>query len=105
MKCPCPKCSSTNINKAGMYRIKRTNIARERFRCKDCGFCFTARTSMFRKKIPFYLKKKILKLYKTKKFYINKFDALKKQSFSTREIAKMLGVSKSFVHKVIKDEK
>lgn len=104
MRMQCLKCKSTDVKKAGMYRIKRTNIARERFRCKNCGFSFTVRTTMFRKKISIHLIKKILRLWKTEKPNKNKFDGTGKITYSTREIARLLGVSKTYVWNVVKKE-
>lgn len=98
----CPKCGNVNFVSAGTYSIKRTNIPIQRMRCKDCGVCFTLRTSMFHKKVPIKLRKKVLKLWKTRKYNTSKFDSHRKRTYSTRDIARMLKVSKSFVWDVIK---
>lgn len=102
----CPKCRSNNFVLGGKYAIKRTKIRIQRFRCKDCGHNFVRRTRMYRAKISFKIRDEIIKMYRTKKPYKNKFDVLKKKTYSTREIARRLNVSKSFVHSVVKkDEK
>ena len=100
----CPKCKSTKIVKAGKYQIKRMGV-HHRWRCKNCNHHFIVRTLNYRKKIPVHIRDKILKLYKTKKLIINKYDNLKKQTYSTREIAEMLNLSKAFVASVIKNKK
>ncbi len=56
-------------------------------------------------KIPYKLRVQIKKLYKTKKPDTNKYDRLHKKTYSTREISKMTGVSKTTVHEIINDEK
>lgn len=103
IKMPCPKCGNNNIILGGKYKIKRTHIVIQRFRCKSCRHSFIRRTKTYRKRIPFKIRNEIIKLYRTKKPYKNKFNGLKKQTFSTREIARRLNVSKSFVHKIIKE--
>ena len=98
----CPKCGSDNLGFGGKYIIKRTRIKIQRFICNDCEHNFVRRTKAYRKRISFKIRDKITELYKTKKPYKNKFDPLKKKTYSTREIARMLNVSKSFVYNVIK---
>lgn len=57
---------------------------------------------MFRKKVPIKIRKRILELWKTRKYDINKFDNRKKRTYSTRDIARKIGVSKSFVWEIVK---
>ena len=101
---PCPKCGGINFVLGGKFKTKMSNRLRQRLRCKDCKTLFIVRNKTFKLKIPFKIRNKILSLYRTKKPYKNKFDCLHKSTYSTREIAKMMDVSKSFVYKVIKDE-
>lgn len=93
---PCPKCNSIEIVIVGKVKEK------PRYKCKKCGKTYIVRTGMYRQKISPFIKYKILELYKTEKLSINKYDYFKKKTYSTREIARILNVSKSFVHKVIK---
>lgn len=102
---PCPKCGGINIVLGGKYRIKRSNIPRQRLRCKDCGKTFIIKTKSYRKRVLLKIRRQIISLYKTKKPYKNVFDNLHKKTYSTREIAKILNVSKSFVHNVIKKDR
>lgn len=99
---PCPKCGSTNIGSGGKYKAKKKSSIKYRLRCRDCKHSFILRTKTYRKKIPIKIREKIIKLYKTNKGYINKFDNLKKTTYSTREIAEILNVSSSFVWDIIK---
>ena len=99
---PCPKCGSIDIVYAGKYFINRTNIPIPRLRCKNCNSCFTLRNSMLGKKIPLGIRKKVLRLWKTKKPNKNKFDALRKKTYSTRDISQLVGVSKSYVWEIVK---
>ena len=102
MMANCPKCSK-NSTKCGSYRINRTSTAQRRFYCKSCNYTFTERNESFRKKNPEWINQQILRLYNKEKGYVKKFDCKKKKTYSTREIAKMLEVSKSFVHKIISE--
>lgn len=100
---PCPKCGGVNFVLGGTYKIARSVRLNQRLKCRDCKTTFTVRTKSFGKKIPLDTRKKIIALYKTKKPYKIKFDSLRKSTYSTREIAKKLNVSKSFVYNVIKE--
>jgi len=100
---PCPKCGSIDIVSAGKYSINRTKKPISRLKCKKCKSQFTVRTSMFKKQIPLKIRKKVLKLWRTKKPNKNKFDGLKKKTYSIREISKLLGVSKTYVWGVVKE--
>lgn len=102
-KMPCPKCNGVYIVLAGSYKVKRTNRKRIRMRCKDCKCHFTLRDNIFRKKLGLNIRHKILELYKTKKYHINKFDPMRRDRYSTREVATILNVSKSFVHSVVQE--
>lgn len=101
----CPKCGGNDIVLGGKYKVKRTRILIQRLRCRDCNATFVVKNKNFKKRIGIRIRKKILSLYKTRKPNVNKFDGTHKRTFSTREVARMLGVSKSFVHKVISDKK
>lgn len=101
---PCPKCESYWLVKKGNYKTKK-RIIKKRYKCKDCGLIFVERNENFRQKLEPMIKLKIMSLWKTKKGFVNKFDNLKKETYSTREIAKKLNVSKSFVHQLIKNRK
>lgn len=98
---PCPRCNGLNIIRAGHYHTKRSSIAKQRLRCQDCKKTFIVRNGTYKRKIKEKIRREIIKLYRTKKPYKNKFDALNKATYSTREIAMRLDVSKSFVHQVI----
>lgn len=66
---------------------------------------FIIRDVNFRKKISFKIRDQVLRLYRTKKPHKTKFDGMKKNTYSTREIAQMLNVSKSFVGVIVKNGK
>lgn len=100
---PCPKCKSNNITLGGKYTVKRTRIKIQRFRCKDCDHSFVRRTNTYKQRIPLKIRKKIIELSKIKSYHKSKFDNSQKRTHSTREIARKLDVSKSFVHDVIKE--
>lgn len=99
----CPRCNSNVTIKRGNYRIHRTQTAQRKFYCKDCKHSFTERNVDFKRKIPLWIRQKIISLYNKNKGYIRKYDAFKKQTYSIREIAKMLNVSWSFVGNIIKN--
>jgi transposase-like protein len=95
----CPKCDGTHIIYGGFFY--RKDGKKQRYKCYDCGKSFIVKTIGYRNKIPFRIRKKILRLYKTRKGYIGQFDSHKKGTYSTREIAKIVGVSKSVVWSII----
>ena len=103
----CPRCNSTEVVQAGNYKELRNRYSenKHRFRCKKCKCSFINRTLDYRKRISYRIRTKIKKLYKQKKMFINKYDGLKKKTYSTREIANMLKLSPSFVHQVVKYDK
>lgn len=94
---PCPKCGNINIGKWGKYKGRR------RYVCKDCNYHFIIRTGMYKKRIPINTRYEILKLFETKKGFINKYDNLKKETYTIREIARMLKLKKSFVNNIVRD--
>ena len=96
----CPKCNLNKLQKKGSYKIKRTNAMQRRFMCMKCNYIFTERTNDFHKKIHSWINNQIKVLYYKRKNYIRKFDSMKKTTYSTREIAKILNVSKSYAHKI-----
>ena len=100
----CPKCGSNKIGLGGTYNVKRTTIKIVRLRCKRCEHSFVRKNLMYRKKKHISIRKKILKLWKTKKLDINKYYATRKKTYSTREIARMLNVSKTYVWSVVKSQ-
>lgn len=79
-------------------------IRRQRFKCKKCGSLFVRKDITFKKKISIDMRLKIVRLYKTPKNYISIYDPLRKKTYSTREIAKMLDISKSAVHKIVNEK-
>jgi len=101
----CPKCNTETLNTRGKYSISRTQIAQRRFMCKKCNYNFTERTGEHRKKIITWKRIQVLRLYRKQKDYVNKYDNKKSETYSTREIAKILKVSKTFVWDIIKNEK
>ena len=98
----CPKCKSAEIIKWGNYIIKRTIVSQRKFKCKKCNSCFTERTDSFRFKTPLWVKQQVLRLYDKEKGFVNKYDRLKKTTYSIREIAKMLKIDKGTVHYVVR---
>jgi len=92
---PCPKCKSKKTTKGGFVNSK------QRYLCNGCGISFIKRTADYKMKIKPDMRNKILDMYNTKKDYINKYDNKHKKTYTTREIANSLGVSKSFVHKLV----
>ena len=102
-KMACPRCSSERISNSGGYNIKRTKFKILRFRCLDCNKSFVFKNIQYRKRISFRIKKNIVKLYSTRKPVVNKYDNKKSDTYSTREVAKIVGLSKSYVHKVVSE--
>lgn len=99
----CVKCNSKQIIMAGKIHTKISGT-KQKLRCKACKKYFSLRDINFGKKIPFSVRRKILKLNKMHKGYINITDSLKKTTYSSREIAKKLNVSSTFVCEVIKQD-
>lgn len=98
---PCPHCKHDEVVYLTSYRIKRTAVAQRRFKCLNCKVMFTERTADFGRERPMWIRQQIIRLYSKNKGFINKFDNKKKLTYSTRDIAAMLDVSKSFVQKVL----
>lgn len=99
---PCPNCKGISIVRGGTY-LTENKEKRQRLKCKTCKKTYTFDPTY--KRISEDIREKILKLYKTKKKHKNKFDCMKKDTYSTREVSKKLNVSKSFVHTVVKGDK
>ena len=98
----CPRCYKGKSVYIGNYRIQRTNTAQKRFKCLNCKIIFKERTDSFRKIVPMWKRQQIIRLYNKEKGYIKKYDPFKKSTYSTRDIAKRLEVSSSFVASFIK---
>lgn len=81
---------------AGKYTTSKGNT-RQRWKCVHCNYNFIKRDITFKSAYPKYLIKKIIRLYKTKKGYINKYDRTKKTTYSSREISERTGIPKSTV--------
>ena len=99
----CPKCKGNKVVKQGLIKTKVTNVAKQRYRCKKCKSNFVERDLNYRKKTPLWLRDQIKRLYGAKRGYVNKLS--KKDTYSTRDIAKKFNVSKSFVWNVVKNLK
>lgn len=105
----CPYCSKNPFNEVnkityeGRYYVKSLNNYEQRYLCLLCKKSFINRKHIKIRKYDENIKKKIVELYNTKKDYINKFDMMKKTTYSTREISKLTGVSKSVVANLTKN--
>lgn len=83
----------------------RSIFPQRRYHCKKCNFHFSERNRNFGvEKHPLWIRKKILGMWSMKKSYINKYDNLRKETYSTREIAKRFDVSPSFVHRLVNEQ-
>ena len=96
----CPKCKAYKSRLAGKTYPKNRIFSKQRFQCLKCGFYFLERDINFKKKVPNWIRKRVIKLYNSRKAIVNKYDNMKKRTYSTREIAKKLNVSKTYVWKV-----
>ena len=99
----CHKCNN-KVRKKGKYRINRTSVAQQKYYCRKCNYYFIERNEDIRKKIPMWIRHQILRLSKKEKGYIRRYDRSRKTTYSVREIARMLNISKSFVSQIIKNE-
>ena len=99
----CPKCNSYSV-KSGKYFINRTNLAQQRYLCRNCKYTFTERSPSLNKIIPYWKIQQILRLNKIQKGHFNKYDASRKTTYSTREIGKMLDLSYSYVANIIRNK-
>lgn len=96
----CPMCKGTYIQKRGFRTWKDKKV--QEYRCMNCKHIFT----LFRRRlseIPIELKEKVLELSHTMKPFINKYDQLKKVTYSTRDIAKLQGLGHSTIARIIKE--
>lgn len=101
---PCPRCSYKKAKYMTSYKVNRSKERARRFECIHCKMMFTERTEDFgRKTVPKWKVEKIIEYYRIRKPRINKYDAFKKETFSTREISSLFKVSKSFVQKIVKE--
>ena len=64
IKIICPKCASDNFSKKGKYKTRKNQIAIQRYKCRPCGFLFTANSlrKTYRQRKP-ELNKKVMALY------------------------------------------
>lgn len=92
----CPKCHSEITVRAG-YTSNRT----PRYRCKACNHFFIERTENYGRKVDIRVDQQIIQLWGETKTP-SKFDAQKKNTLSTRDIAAKLNISKSYVAKIVK---
>lgn len=102
----CKHCGSNNTGTRGVYRKKDEDRQSYRYGCNDCKKFFIIRTQFesFRR-FPDLVREKVIALSRSDKGYINKFDNSKKSIYSTREIARLLGISKSYVQRVIAEDR
>ena len=97
----CPKCHNVWIKKRGFRKLKRGKV--QVYQCAKGKHIFTlSRTRP--QKITDDIKQKTIRLWHTYKPKINKFDAFRKTTYSTREIARLTGISYSAVAKILKNE-
>lgn len=94
----CPKCSNFHIQRRG-YRKLKNKIKKQVYCCFDCKCSFTKNPA--RKNVTDEIRQKIITLFHTYKPTINKYDGMGKSTYSTREIARMTGVSSSAVAQII----
>lgn len=100
---PCPRCSNKKSKYMTSYKIMRSKQKARRFECLYCKMMFTERTEDFgRKIVPKWKMEKVMEYYRIRKPSINIHDHLKKTTFSSREIASLFNVSKSFVQKTVR---
>ena len=96
----CIGCGTNHIIKIRTRELLHRNKIID-YHCRHCNKYFS--NSRFKhKKISQRLISEIRGLSNIKKGYINKYDNLKKPTYSTREIAKMLNVGKTFVWEVLR---
>jgi len=115
----CVRCGGVNLVYAGWrpvwnvpdrvrqrFRSKaEAQIKKQRLKCKDCKHVFVYRSETYHGRYRSKLRQEIVSLSKRKKGFVNVHDPLKKVTFSTREIALKLGVSKTYVHTVVQDHR
>ncbi len=99
----CPRCKGETVKK-GRYNTRRESIL-HRYYCRKCDYNFTERTKDFGKKISSWKVNEILIYHNMMKPKVNKYDPLKLFTYSTREIAKKVGVGNTFVAEVLKNRK
>lgn len=96
----CPKCNSPNLRKRGFSYTKKEK--KQVHQCLQCKRIFILHSK--RIQITQEIRQKVIQLYHTYKPTVNKFDALKKHTLTTRDIARRLGIAHSTVGKIIKLE-
>ena len=94
----CPKCKQFHKQKRGFRILK--NRKKQIYCCMNCRHIFAPPNS----KIGILtneMKQKIIELYHTWKPFRNKYDPMKKTTYSTREIGRMMGITSKTVSNVI----
>ena len=98
MKTQCPKCCKFHTQRRGFRILK--NGKKQVYNCIECGSIFVVKPSRLRM-IDYHTKEKIVTLYHTFNPFRNKHS--NKETYSTREIARLLCLTKSSVWKIIKE--
>ena len=98
----CPRCSQFHKQKRG-FRILANGKRKQVYYCVKCNHVFAPPNSKIAK-LNDEIKQKIIKLHKTAKPFKNKYDNLKKSTYSTREVSIITGVSHSAVAKTINSQ-
>ena len=91
------------IVRGGFYNTNAHPRKRRRVKCKDCNRHYNIKRKYLYRKLDRLKLQKILMLWRKPKIFTSKYDSYKKLTYSTRDIAKMLEVSKSGVHKIVSD--
>ena len=94
----CPRCKGTWIQRRGFSNLKQERI--QVYYCRKCGHSFQEKKKRITPTAE--LKEKIITLYHSAKAFPRKFDPMKKYTYSTREISRMVGASSSFVWNTIR---
>ena len=95
----CPRCNEMWMQKRGFKRLK--HIIKQIYHCNKCHHSFTLNNSKLWK-ISEITKQRIIELYHAHKPTKNKYDGMGKTTYSTREIARMMGLSPSTIQKIIR---
>lgn len=82
---------STHIISCGKYATSK-GVIRNRWKCAHCNYYFIRRDISFNLPYPKHIIIKAIRMYKTNKGYINKYDNLKKLTYSSREIEARTGI-------------
>lgn len=101
-KISCPRCGSENTVFAGFYMTKLYQ-KRHRVKCKDCERHFII--GKLQGVLTLKQEKEICILSNKINRYPSLYDPRKRKTFSLREIAKIMKISKTFVQIVLKNNK